>query len=117
MTSVARLQGPKAPPPAEARAAAAAAMPAELFRIVGVSFDGRQELLTAIGKGALTNLSARRQLDAVQLAAASRSWQGPTQQPAQLDLLAKRPPVQSDTWRRKLHDHAEHHLQRRSCMP
>jgi hypothetical protein len=28
-------------------------MPAELFRIVGVSFDGRQELLTAIGKGAL----------------------------------------------------------------
>lgn len=47
------FQGAKAPPPAEARAAAAAAMPAELFRIVGVSFDGRQELLTAIGKGAL----------------------------------------------------------------
>ena len=52
MRSAARLQGPKAPPPAEARAAAVASTPAELFRIVGVSFDGRQELLTAIGKGA-----------------------------------------------------------------
>jgi hypothetical protein len=45
------LQGPKAPPPAEARATAVASMPAEVFRIVGVSFDGRQDLLDAISKG------------------------------------------------------------------
>lgn len=44
-------QGPKAPPPAEARAAAAATTPRETFRVVGVSFDGRQELLAAVGAG------------------------------------------------------------------
>ncbi len=43
--------GPKAPPPAEARARAADATPWETFRVVGVSFDGRQDLLAAVGKG------------------------------------------------------------------
>ena len=60
------VQGPKAPPPAEARAAAAAATPAELFRIVGVSFDGRQELLTAIGKGALAGFREELELSLLQ---------------------------------------------------